>query len=391
MRGVVLLMAVAATGQAQKAARDGVAVRDELGRAAQALVVGDRAEARLALDHVLIAEPRNARALNLKGVLEAMEGNAQQAELLFREAVRAEPKLGAAHANLARSLRQQERLDQAVDEFKLALEDGERGAALETEFLDTLEELVLAQRRAGDQQAALVALVAARRLLPGNPRALFDFGQQAMGMGFKADGVEALRQAHAAESGNENYLYGLAHAEQSIGHAAAADPLFRAYLKAHPEDASAHFGLGLALLDENRDEEAGTEFAASVRLRPEQSESYYQLGRLAEENGDAVRAREQYETALRYDAQHAGAATNLGAILLKAKDYEGALKLLRGAVEAAPDYAPAHLQLGLTLARIGQQDESRKELDRARELTAEADKKKVERPRLVLDPAGTRR
>ena len=61
-------------------------------------------------------------------------------------------------------------------------------------------------------------------------------------------------------------------------------------------------------------------------------------------------------------------ATNSGKRLLNAGDLDGAISQFRSAINATPNYAPAHYQLGLALQRKGEKDEATKEFQRAAEL-----------------------
>jgi Tfp pilus assembly protein PilF len=58
----------------------------------------------------------------------------------------------------------------------------------------------------------------------------------------------------------------------------------------------------------------------------------------------------------------------MGIIAFRSKDYVQAEQYLAGAEKTAPGYQPAHYYRGLTLARLGQKDESQRELQTAAEL-----------------------
>ena len=58
-------------------------------------------------------------------------------------------------------------------------------------------------------------------------------------------------------------------------------------------------------------------------------------------------------------------ATNSGRRLLNAGDLDGAISQFRAAINAAPDYAAAHFELGLALRQQGKLEEAQKEFEKA--------------------------
>ncbi|MEO0210754.1 MAG: tetratricopeptide repeat protein, partial [candidate division WOR-3 bacterium] len=52
----------------------------------------------------------------------------------------------------------------------------------------------------------------------------------------------------------------------------------RKTLQANPEDAEAHYNLGVLLADQGRYEEAEKEFREAIRIKPEYAEAHFSLG-----------------------------------------------------------------------------------------------------------------
>jgi uncharacterized protein HemY len=73
---------------------------------------------------------------------------------------------------------------------------------------------------------------------------------------------------------------------------------------------------------------------------------------------------------------HGGALTGMGVLAFRAKDYAAAEKYLKQATLYAPDYIAAHRYYGMTLARLGQAEQSRQELDLAQQLTEQQNKQR---------------
>ena len=107
-----------------------------------------------------------------------------------------------------------------------------------------------------------------------------------------------------------------------------------------------------------------------IALQPVQTESYYQLGQIALDEHRDADADGLFQRTLARSATHGGALTGEGELAYRRKDYAQAKVYLKRAVEAAPEYQPAHYYLGLTLNRLGDAAESARELKVAEALTA---------------------
>jgi len=68
------------------------------------------------------------------------------------------------------------------------------------------------------------------------------------------------------------------------------------------------------------------------------------------------------------NVQAATLTTNTGARQLREGDAQGALEKFRAASKLAPDYAPAHYQMGLALLKTGKIQEARAEFEKAHQL-----------------------
>jgi tetratricopeptide (TPR) repeat protein len=99
-----------------------------------------------------------------------------------------------------------------------------------------------------------------------------------------------------------------------------------------------------------------------------QTESYYQLGQLELDLQHDAQAAPFFQKVLARDPTHGGSLTGMGILTFRAKDYTQAEQYLARAEKAAPDYQPAHYYRGLALARLGQKEESQRELQLATEL-----------------------
>ena len=184
--------------------------------------------------------------------------------------------------------------------------------------------------------------------------------------------------------GNSKTVYLLARVKLDLGQLPEAEAAMREYLKAHPDDATAHYGLGRALQLSGDTDAASIEFHKSIALSPAQTESYYQLADMAVQSAQYDEAIAEAAMVLARDPRHGGALTDTGIAQFRQKHYDEAARVLQQAVQVAPDYQPAHYYLGLTLARLGRKQDADRELALAAKMADAQNSKSAQR--LHLNP-----
>ena len=125
----------------------------------------------------------------------------------------------------------------------------------------------------------------------------------------------------------------------------------------------------------NKQPEAVQVLREAIRLQPDFPGPHITLAGVLRQMGDTAGAQAESRTGEsltkeRLSLQGATFATNSGKRMLNAGDIDGAIAQFRSAVKLSPDYAPAHYQLGLALARKGEKGEASKEFQKASELDA---------------------
>lgn len=292
----------------------------------------------------------------------------EEANQLLGGLVKSDPANEAALIELGQVQIAQGLNEDALKSFEAVLKRHPDSAAAREGEVRAAEANAIVDSRAGIDGEALLCLIRARKFVPDSPQLLLDFGLQADRMRIFKDAGEALTKAHQLAPDDLKILYALAHVEFDEQQMPVAEAHLREYLKARPEDATAHYGLGQLLHMLARDDEAKAEFERSIALQPRQTGSYYQLGEIAAEQGQNDPAKSYYDQVLALAPQHGGALTGLGILAFRAKDYPAAEKYLQSAILYAPDYSTAHRYYALVLARMGRQEESKRESDLANSL-----------------------
>ena len=143
---------------------------------------------------------------------------------------------------------------------------------------------------------------------------------------------------------------------------------FRRAIAINPASVKAHNHLGQTLEGLTRFDEAVSAYETAIaheRSVGQASEwPYYNLGSLLLAEGDAARAVPLLEQALARRRSSVQTRTRLGVALSAASRLEDAALHLRAAVQADPDNADAHYQLGRVLMKLGESEAARRHLSR---------------------------
>jgi tetratricopeptide (TPR) repeat protein len=132
----------------------------------------------------------------------------------------------------------------------------------------------------------------------------------------------------------------------------------RAALHIKPDYAEAYYTLGTVLKQMNKLPDAAEALRQAIELQPDFAGAHTTLSSVLKQMGDSAGAAKETEIAAqirqtKVGLQTATFSTNSGMRLLQAGDLPGAISQFETAIQAAPDYAPAHQQLAIALRRQG--------------------------------------
>jgi tetratricopeptide (TPR) repeat protein len=121
-----------------------------------------------------------------------------------------------------------------------------------------------------------------------------------------------------------------------------------------PDNARAHYNLGVILTSLSRSQEAITEYEAALRINPNYAEAHVNLGNaLSQAPGHLPEAITEYEAALRINPNYAEAHVNLGNALSNIPSrLPEAIAHFEAGLRLQPNSAKAHAKLGAVLSQL---------------------------------------
>jgi len=165
-------------------------------------------------------------------------------------------------------------------------------------------------------------------------------------------------------------LLGVAAIHRERGNLDLAEVAYRLVLKKSDRNVEALEGLGLILVQQQRDKQAANLLNAAIRLDPNRWQAYNGLGLLADKAGNPQQATGYYEKARRIRPRDPQILNNLGFARFQAGDQGGALRAYDEATMIDPRYEPAWLNKGLLFARLGNDKGA---IEAFRQIMSEAD------------------
>jgi Tfp pilus assembly protein PilF len=132
-----------------------------------------------------------------------------------------------------------------------------------------------------------------------------------------------------------------------------AEEIFRQLIAEHPELASAHVGLGLALFAGGKHTEARATLEFALTMDPESAEAITTLGLIEDHTGSHELAREYYERARKLAPMRYEIPNNIGMSYIMSGEFEQAAEAFRAAIFVDPTDPVVHNNFGFALGRMG--------------------------------------
>ena len=255
-------------------------------------------------------------------------GRLNEAEVLYRGILQANPAHPDANHNLGLIAVQTGHVDASLPLFKAALDACPDFPPYWISYIDAMD-------RAGQSAGALELL------------------RQARQKGMSGEAMEILA-ARLNLSGSElSALKSRLVEAFNRGEYAEAETLAREMTRNHPNEAIGWKVMGAALTQMGRIPEALVPMQKTLQLTPQDAEAHFNYAIALRHSGDLSQAEASFRQAIEIRHDYAEAHNNLGNLLRELGRLDEAEASLKRAIEANPDYAAAHFNLANLLIEMG--------------------------------------
>jgi protein O-GlcNAc transferase len=286
---------------------------------------------------ILQAQPDDADALHLLGVIAHQRGEHEDAVTRIRHAIRINPRVAEYHNNLGEALRALGQLPAATTAYQEALR-------LRADFADAHNNLGLALHQQGELVRAAMSFQRAVALKP-DPETFCNLGNVFRDQAAWDDAIAAYERGLALDSEFPEALNNCGAALRHRGKPAEAVELFRRVIALRPDYAEAYYNLGLSLDDHGCRGDAIAAYRQAIAIKPDFVEAHYNLGLALQIEGQLGQAIAAYEQALRFKPNDHEIENNLGHALLAQGKLAEAIAVFHKTLALKPDFADAHSNL----------------------------------------------
>ena len=298
---------------------------------------------------ILEAEPENADALHLTGVLALQAGDWDTAAEHIERAIDLSGEVPAFHDHLAVVRRNQDRLAEAEAAHRRAIE-------LDPKFASAYNNLATTLRQDGRMADAVRAARKALEAAPNDPVIAQNAAQLFMEAEAFSSAAAAFGKAVAADPKSATLREKQGVALFRCGQFEAAEAAFREAVRLGAGGPGAARRLAETLLMLERVEEAATAAKTLAEQYPDDARIHTLHGVAAMRAGEMETAEAACERALAVDAKHVPAIVGLAVIAAAKGDTDGAVRRYRDVLALDPDNVDAYGNLagfgadGLTIA-----------------------------------------
>ena len=150
--------------------------------------------------------------------------------------------------------------------------------------------------------------------------------------------------------------YNLGVVLKSAGQLELAEASYRRAVALKPDYVEAHSNLGNTLRDLGQLDAAVASYRSALKIKPDSADAYNNLGIALKDLGQLNDAVHSYRQALQHQPNFTLACYNLGNVLKELGQLEEAVSSYRQAIALKPDFAEAWTNLGTALKELGQFD-----------------------------------
>jgi len=333
---------------------------EALKKGVEAHQAGEIQEAERLYSSVLKAQPNHPDANHKMGILVFGEDRMQEALAFFKIALEADPNMGEYWLNYIDVLLELDKLDDAKAVFDQAKHKGAKGEAFDqieqqllkqglqankSNILDTTKldkALRLAKRKLKDgllEEAKSIYEDIIQKF-PKHKQALISL-QSLTGGATTAPQDPPLEQLQSVIN-----IYNQGQLKQALSH--ATEMLERFPKSVALYNIAGASNAGLMQLDA-----AIESYKQAIKIKPDYTQAYYNMGNVLKDKGNLDAAIDIYKQAIKIKPDFADAYYNMGHVLQNKGDLNAAVASFKQAIKIKPDYFEAYNNMGHALQNKG--------------------------------------
>jgi tetratricopeptide (TPR) repeat protein len=295
---------------------------------------------------ILDKDPTSPTAHYDMGLVYTKRGEVEKAEKAFKRAIELDPAFESAYSSLGLLYELNLKPQQAVTVYRRLAEIAPNNAQ---PFL-ALGEL---HYNAREYEEAWDAFEEYHRLKPRDASVLDYIGLCAMQLKHHPQAVAAFEELLEAQPNNVLVMYRLAGAYGEAGQMKKAEQTLRRILVRDPKEADAWVRLILLLEEGKRGVEVEKALKDARAALPDENDLDLIQAMIWHRRDEIAKAEEAYRRVLSRDPKNPTVLFNLGVVLDKRKDPDGAIAMMLKAIESDPNYAEAYNYVGYSWAERG--------------------------------------
>ncbi len=265
------------------------------------------------------------------------------------------------HHGLGAVLMSEGKLEQAVEQFKLAL-------LADSQLLQAYSRLGLALQQQGKIDEAIRCYQQALELQPGEANVHLNLGGLLQGQRKMVEAISHYEEAVQNKPDFAEAHHAWAGALLGLGRPVEAVKHYQEAVRIKPDFAEAHLAWGNLLQGVGRFEEAVKHYQETVRIKPDFAEGHYNWGNALQGLGRFEEAVQYYQEAVRLNPDDSEARYNWANALQPLGRFEEAVGHYQEALRIRPKFANAHNNLGKAFENLARFDKAAAEYQSALQL-----------------------
>jgi tetratricopeptide (TPR) repeat protein len=299
----------------------------------------------------IAADPDNAEAAHMLGIIAHQSGKLGEAIEHVRRAIAINPNIALYHANLGEMCRLAGRLDEAVAASSRALE-------IKPDSAGALSNLGIALFDQGKFEEALECHDRAIALEPNFVQAHSNRGNALQRLKRFADAEPAYRRALELQPNFVDAWNNLGTCLRELKRPEEAETVYRKALELGPNNPDTLDNLALALKDLEREDEAAELLRRALVIEPRSDKLFLHYGTVRLDQDKVEEAALAAEQAIALNPGNHDAVNLMGRVAFERGDLQSALTHYRRALALKPDLADAHNNMGNVLKELGKLSEA---------------------------------